>query len=111
MCIPSGNSAGRLLNRESDHMGRFCWYTVEGKRDEDIIFITAYQVCKDSNPGPLTAYRDQYLTLRQEEKAKPNPRKDILQELTELIQTKRQEGYRPVLTMDANGDYTEPKGD
>ena len=70
MCILSGNLAGRLLNRGSDRMGRFCWYTVEGKRDEGIVFITAYRICKDSNPGPLTAYQDQHMTLRQEGKAK-----------------------------------------
>ena len=42
---------------------------------------------------------------------KPNPRKDIPTELNELIIKKRLEGYRPVLMMDANGDYTRPKGD
>ena len=51
------------------------------------------------------------MTLWQEGKAKPKRMKDILQELTILIQTKRQEGYRPVLMMDANGDYIWPKGD
>ena len=51
------------------------------------------------------------MTVRQEGKTKPNTRKDILRELTELIQTKRQKGYRPVLMMDANGDYTGQKGD
>ena len=35
---------------------------------------------------------------------KPNPRKQILMDLLELIQAKRLEGYRPVLMMDANGD-------
>ena len=56
MCILSGNSAGKLLNRGSDRIKKFCCYTVEGKRDEGIIFITAYRVCKDSNLEPLTAY-------------------------------------------------------
>ena len=92
-------------------MSRFCWYTVKGKQDEGIIFITAYQVCDDPNSGPLTAYREQYMTLHSEGVSKPNPRKGVLDALKELIETQRQEGYRSVLMMDANGDYTIPKGD
>ena len=106
MCILSSNTACRLLNGGSDRMGRFCWYTVEGKYDEGIICTTVYRVCKESNPEPLTAHQNCYMTLRQEGKTKPNAMKDILQEPTDLIQKKRQEGYQPVLMMDANGDYT-----
>ena len=51
------------------------------------------------------------MMLRQEGVQKPNPRKDILTALTKLIEEKRREGYRPVLMMDANGDYTGPNGD
>ena len=53
----------------------------------------------------------QWMMLRQEGVQKPNPRKDILTTLAELTEEKRREGYRPVLMMDANGDYTGPKGD
>ena len=51
------------------------------------------------------------MMLRQEGVQKPNPRKDILTALAELIEERRQEGYRPVLMMDANRDYAGPKGD
>ena len=51
------------------------------------------------------------MTLRNEGVHKPSPRKEGLDALKELIETKRQEGYRPVLMMDANGDYTKPKRD
>ena len=51
------------------------------------------------------------MTLRNEGVHKPNPRKDVLDALKELIIIKRSEGYRPVLMMDANGDYTKSKGD
>ena len=111
MRIAAGTLAGRVVTSVSDRMGRFCWYTFQGKRDEGIIFITAYRACKDSNLGPLKAYRAQYMTLRQEDVKKPNPRKDLISALTELIETKRQEKYRPVIMMDANGDYTRPNGD
>ena len=79
MCIMSGHSAGIFLTSGGDRMGRFCWYTVQGKRDEGIIFITAYQVCNDPNSGPLTAHQEQYMTLRNEGFHKPDPRKDVLE--------------------------------
>ena len=107
----AGNSAGRFFTSGGDRMGRFCWYTVQGNWDEGIIVITAYRVCDESSPGPLTAYREQHRTLRNEEIRKPNARKDILSALTDFIESKRQEGYRLVLMMDANGNYMRPKGD
>ena len=36
---------------------------------------------------------------------KLNPRKQILADMAELIAAKRLEGYRPIIMMDANGDY------
>ena len=80
LCIMAGNSACRLLTSGSDQMGRFFWYTVQGKRDEGILFITAYQVCKEFIPGTLTAFKQQHMDLRQEGVSKPNPRKDVLTE-------------------------------
>ena len=82
-CIMAGNSEGRFLMSGGDRMGRFCWYTVQGKWDEGIIFITAYRVCDESIPGPLTAYREQRMTLRKEGVRKPNQGKDILTALKE----------------------------
>ena len=35
----------------------------------------------------------------------PNPQRQILTDLTSLIQSHRLQGFRPVLMMDANGDH------
>ena len=35
----------------------------------------------------------------------PNPRRQFLRDLEELIEEKRKEGYRPLVMMDMNGDY------
>ena len=109
----AGNSAGGALISGSERMGRFCWYTVQGKRDKGILFITAYRVCQEAanTPGLHTAFRQQYMALRQEGISKPNPRKHILTELNELIRKKRLEGYIPLLMMDTNGNYRSPRGD
>ena len=75
---------------------------------------TAYRVCqeKSDNPGPLTAYQREYEGLRARGIVDPNPRQQILDDLTVEIDQCRAKGYRPVLMMDANGDpYDSDKPD
>ena len=43
--------------------------------------------------------------MRQAGISKPNPRKQLLLDLQQLIYTHRLEGYYPILMIDANGDY------
>ncbi|KAL7551610.1 hypothetical protein ACHAWF_018082 [Thalassiosira exigua] len=106
-----GNLVGRRKDSGADELGRYCWYTLRGKRDEGICFISAYRVCQSSpgQAGATSAYMQQYSHLRRSGKSKPNPRRQILQDLLGLIQEKRAEGFRPVLMLDANGDYLAEK--
>jgi hypothetical protein len=75
-----GNGTGRAQKAEGDKWGRFCWQTMQGARDKGIIVITAYRVCQEAsdNPGPYTAYTQQYTAMREAGVAKPNPKKQIL---------------------------------
>jgi hypothetical protein len=92
-------------------MGQFCWYTFAGKRDEGVLVIVAYRVCQEkvNEPGPLTAFQQQYIAMKDAGIREPNPRRQILKDLQTLIQEKRLQGYRPILLMDANGDYQKGK--
>ena len=103
----NGHNTGRKEDSGSDKWGRFCWFTLRGQREEGIIVINLYRVCheKGDNPGPYTAYTQQYTAMRAEGQPDPNPRRQVLQDVMKLIQQKRGEGYRPIVMMDANGDY------
>ena len=112
----NGQSTGRISARGCDDMGRFCWFTLRGRRDEGVIVITAYRVCHEAHdaPGPFTAFQQQYTTLRARGVAKPNPRRQLLTDILTLICKYRDLGFRPVLMIDANGDYrslTDPDKD
>lgn len=110
----NGGNAGRYHSGSDDRHGRFSWISLQGGRGEGVCFIMAYRVPheKSDNPGPLTGYTMQYTALRQEGKTDPNPRQDILDEITSLISDIRKKGFRPVVMMDANGDaYHESKPD
>ena len=89
-------------------MGRFCWQSLRGRRDKSILVVTGYCVCQEAwdHLRPFTAYTQQHTALPEEGVLNPNPRRQFLQDLEELIEEKRKEGYRPLVMMDANGDYT-----
>ena len=103
----NGRTTGRISLSGTDPWGRFCWCRLRGWRDEGILLISAYRVChmQSHNPGPLTVYQQQYTLMRQAGISKPNPRKQLLLDLQQLIYTHRLEGYYPILMIDANGDY------
>ena len=112
----AGNATGRIKETGSDKWNRFCWACLRGQRDEGVAFIQAYRVCheRNSNAGPFTAYQREFTAMKEAGYKKPNPRKQILKDLLKLIQSLRSKGYRPVLMMDANGDYnsaTDPDED
>ena len=107
----NGPTTGRIYDQGNDHLGRFCWYALRGKRDEGVLVIIAYRVCHKASdaPGPFMAYRQQYISMRDVGVTNPNPRQQILKDLTALITTKRNEGLQLILMMDANGDYIKGK--
>jgi hypothetical protein len=114
---PGGNllsitrdNMGQINSTGKDLMGRFAWTTIRGKQDKGILIIVAYRVCQDHNTriGAFTAYQQQYMALRAQGHKQPNPRQQILIDQAELMTTKQQEGYRPIIMMDANGDTHHP---
>jgi len=102
----NGRTTGRIGMSGTDPWGCFCWYQLRGRRDEGILIICAYRVChlQSHNPGPLTVFQQQYTLMREAGIINPNHRKQLLTDLEALIRIHRNEGYRPILIMDANGD-------
>ncbi|KAL7533908.1 hypothetical protein ACHAXR_007538, partial [Thalassiosira sp. AJA248-18] len=106
-----GSNAGRVVESDVDKWGRFCWMTLRGGRDEGVLVIEGYRVCHEhsDNPGVFTAYTQQHTGMREAGIKRPNPRKQFLADVLALIRTKRALGFRPILMMDANGDYMSAK--
>lgn len=105
MQIVRGPIQGRIAQHGTDKLGRFAWHCLNGSRDEGILVITGYRVCQDmkDNPGPNTACMQQYTALLKDGVKKPNPRKEMLKALSELIAEKRVLNFQPILMLDANG--------
>eukprot|EP01082_Thalassiosira_pseudonana_P012507 g11093.t1 g11093 contig5:73613-75625(-) len=103
----NGPAAGRVKATGTDKWGRFCWMELRGQRDEGWVIISAYRVCQEEShkPGALTAYMQQYTAMLSAGITRPNPRQQILDDLLHLITSKREQGFRPILLMDANEDW------
>ena len=73
-----------------------------------LTIITAYQVCKASNPGTNTAAEQQRTRLIQREQGKPrkkstlDPRKAFIHDLDEFLKSIHEENHEIILMMDAN---------
>ena len=102
-----GTLAGRVKRMEGDPCGRYCWASVMGKRDEGILIVSGYRVCQDStsNAGPFTAYQQQCTFMREAGQSNPNPRRQFFKDLLAVIGSQREKGYRPIIMLDANGDW------
>lgn len=73
----NGEITARINGQGADTLGRFCWYTLAGKRDEGVNIIVAYRVCQEKydNPGPFTAFQQQYVALQEARLKDPNLQK------------------------------------
>lgn len=103
-----GRTTGRVAKTGTDSWGRFCWSQFRGCRDEGVTITCAYRVCQSQSAqtaGPYTAFQQQYTLMRDAGYIAPDPRQQLLTDLSALIESQRLEGYRPILMMDANGDY------
>ena len=107
LLVTHGSLNGRVHHKDSDPLGRFCWMALRGQRDEGVLVISAYRTCHTASddPGPWTAWHQQYSDLRRKGLLNPEPRHLILDDLTDLINEYRGKGYRPILMLDANEDW------
>ena len=109
MIAVTGPQVGRIQRSGSDPWGRFAWTELIGSRDEGILVISGYRVSqkKGAKAGPNTAYSQQINQMIQEGDLSLDPRTRILDDLRILITSKRQEGFQPILMMDANDTWLE----
>lgn len=124
MLALSGKTTGRHIKGFSDPWGRYAYTKLRGSRGEGVIVIAAYRVCQKAGTraGPNTAYTQQIGAMMEEElqvledcvqnetpipRFKPlDPRARLLKDLGDLISEERAKGFRPILCMDANEDWT-----
>jgi hypothetical protein len=92
--ILNGNWNGNVIDsgQDSSGDGRWSHYTMQGKSQSKVTFITGYRVCQQgSRKGQKTAFAQQWSRqrTRMQEKTQPNPRQAFLDDLSEFIKLKQ----------------------
>jgi hypothetical protein len=106
MVVLAGMMAARHLETGTDPtgMGRFSSHKITGANSHKIIFIAAYQVCKEtiSTAGENTSFFHQWHELTKKGYRHPNPRRQILDDLKTIILRAIGEGTDVCMAMDSN---------
>jgi len=113
--LARGSIGGRHEKRGYDKMGNFTWMTLRGRNKKKLCVITAYRVCqikgsKPSSPDSNTSYWQQVQLMIKHGIEEPDPRNQVLKDLTTVIRKKREEGCEVILMMDANESTNDPRG-
>eukprot|EP00970_Alexandrium_tamarense_P011192 scaffold2391_cov126-Alexandrium_tamarense.AAC.1 len=76
-----------------------------------VLFISAYRVCQSRGTlaGPDTAFMQQIEALRAQGVHNPDPRDQILDDMTDLITEWTVKGYHPIIGLDANASLDEAR--
>ena len=107
--IAQGRVAGRIWKRDADSLGRFTYMALQGRDDTGIIIFNVYRVCqkKGARAGPDTAFMQQYEGLRKKGITNPDPRKQLFDDLTDMIAEWRERNYHPIVMGDLNSVMTD----
>lgn len=95
--------SGRIKSQGKDPLGRWCWQELHLDGTRTLVLITAYRVCTpNTTDKETTTWSQQWRKLRAAGIDNPNPRRQFLQDLTEYLQSLRDDGKLYVVSMDAN---------
>ena len=86
--------------RDPTGLGRWSWITIKGHQC-NIQIISAYRPCYSQGPETVYAQHTRYFHRTQ---INPDPRQQILTDLTDALSTWTQQGDLIILCIDANDD-------
>ncbi len=84
-------------------LGRWSGFALRRKSLPDIVIMTVYRVCKKSyKPAKFSAYNQQWRLLKKAGVVNPEPRKQVLLDLTQFVNSLHAEKTPFIILMDAN---------
>ena len=112
MQLTRGSAVGRKHLTWSDRYGRITMTTYTGKNEKELAIITAYRVSQKKGTPPRvpeckTAYWQQVTQFTKEGISDPDPRNQVLADLTKVIAMHRDKGREIIVMLDANESTTE----
>jgi hypothetical protein len=97
----------RVIASGRDETGCCRWLqiTYAAKESKKMTIVSAYRVCKQMNPGDLTASKQQHGILYEDEELRPylvDPHEQTRIDLQYHVENLKSDGYEVLIFMDAN---------
>ena len=110
LMVAKGNHAGRIFKQHSDRLGRYCYAAMHGKDGGGIILINLYRITQNKGvkAGIKTSYMRQRNTLRMSGDHNPDPKNQVLADVTDIIQEWSQRGFHPIVAGDFTSEPSDP---
>ena len=105
-CV-TGRWANRGVGGGQDELGRWSYYTLQGRKGKKVTTITAYQVCQQKGGVGYTIYHQQQLDIKETEyeaKKDIDVRKRSREDSKEFINNQHSKGHIVILMADFNND-------
>ena len=101
-------SGGANGSQDPSGMGRWNAFKITGRQSHHLHIITVYRIPNTTiqHAGPLTSYFQQWHHLRRNGYAKPNPRKQLWDDLSEYMHHQTHDHTAFIVLIDANESYT-----
>jgi hypothetical protein len=109
MTITTGKWQARITEQGEDShgLGRWSFQKISSTKS-NLVIITAYRPCATN--GPTTAWMQQWILLREKGVVNPDPVKIFYQDLLQLLNKWKDNGYEIILLIDANETLGENSG-
>jgi hypothetical protein len=106
-CGALGQMVHRVIasGRDETGCGRWSQITHAAKESKKMTIISAYRVCKHTNPGDLTASKQQHGIMYEDEKLRPylvDPYNQTLIDLKYHVEKLKADGHEVLIFMDSN---------
>jgi hypothetical protein len=106
-CGTLGQMVHRVIASGRDETGCSRWLqiTYAAKENKKMTILSAYRVCKQTNPGDLTASKQQHGIMYEGEELRPylvDPHKQTLIDLQYHLKKLKTDGHEEMIFMDAN---------
>jgi hypothetical protein len=106
-CGDLGQMVHRVIasGRDETGCGRWSQITYAAKENKKMTILSAYRVCKQTNPGDLTASKQQHGIMYEDEELRPylvDPPKQTLIDLQYHVEKLKTDGHEILIFMDAN---------
>jgi hypothetical protein len=106
-CGALGQMVHRVIasGRDIAGYGRWSQITYAAKESKKMTIISAYRVCKQTNPGYLTASKQQHRIMYEDEELRPylvDPHNKTLIDLQYHVKKLKSDGHEVLIFMDAN---------